>query len=276
MLQFFQCVSLVSVAAVVLNCSPATAQNCEQIRQQMNGIAANAGWGDLARLKDLEQRYYACQRGGARAAQPPATVKTLESTEYEMKRKNNYCGTDGVYTFYCPKRRACLHKNASGCAPAAKPLSQEQLLSQAAASKRRQEETARRKYAADLLAKHTKKHSETKSDRWDERHKKGLEYLRDSPEVKEIIASIQSKTAALAVGGVAGYKTVDAATTLSSVFEGVAEFERDQYKDGTVRLLNSASSFAVETLGLPPGSSDVLNLSGAATTAYLYGFFKGL
>ncbi len=35
-----------------------------------------------------------------------------------MKRKNNYCGTDGVYTFYCPKGRACLHKNASGCAPA--------------------------------------------------------------------------------------------------------------------------------------------------------------
>ncbi len=55
-----------------------------------------------------------------------------------------------------------------------------------------------------------------------------------------------------------------------------AEFKRGQYKDGTVRMLNSASSFAVETLGLPPGSSDVLNLSGAATTAYLYGLFKGL
>jgi murein DD-endopeptidase MepM/ murein hydrolase activator NlpD len=118
MLQFFRCGLLIPALAVGLNCSAAAAQNCEQIKQQMNAIAANAGWGDLARLKNLEQRYYACQRGGARAAQPPANVKTFESTEYDMKRKNNYCGTDGVYTFYCPKGRACLHKNASGCAPA--------------------------------------------------------------------------------------------------------------------------------------------------------------
>ena len=113
-------------------------------------------------------------------------------------------------------------------------------------------------------------------DRLEERHRKGLEYLRDSPEVKAALLSIQAKSAGFAAGGPVGMEIAGNALLAKSAFEGVTEFRQGKHYEGTLRSVNEVSSFAAEKLGLPPGSSDALNLAGAASTAYLYGFFKGL
>ncbi len=111
---------IVSVALVALLVpSAARAQSCEHIRAQMNAIAANASWADLARLQQLQSQYYACQQGKPKQpAGPPPGVKTFESTHQEMARKNNYCGTDGTNTYYCPKGRACITGQLGKCTPA--------------------------------------------------------------------------------------------------------------------------------------------------------------
>jgi hypothetical protein len=120
-------------------------------------------------------------------------------------------------------------------------------------------------------------------DRLEERHKKGLEYLRDSPEVKDALLSIQVKAAAAQAGfqtggGVATAKAAmnvaEGALLVQSYFEGADEFRRGKHYEGTLRVVNEVSSaFLDHHLKLP--ASDALNLAGAASTAYLYGFLKG-
>jgi hypothetical protein len=97
-------------------------------------------------------------------------------------------------------------------------------------------------------------------DRLEERHRKGLEYVRDSPEVKAALLSIQAKSAGLAVGGPVGREIAGNALLVKSAFEGVNEFRQGKHYEGTLRAINEVSSFAVDKLGLPPGSSDALNL----------------
>lgn len=112
-------------------------------------------------------------------------------------------------------------------------------------------------------------------DRLEERHEKGLEYLRDSPEFKNALASIQAKSAGFSVGGSTGMAVAERALLVKSIFEGTNEFRQGKHYEGTLRAVNEVSSAFVDSrLKLP--ASDVLNLAGAASTAYLYGFFKGL
>lgn len=112
-------------------------------------------------------------------------------------------------------------------------------------------------------------------DRLEERHQKGLEYLRDSPEVKDALRSIQVKSAAFAAAGKVGMEVAENALAVQSIFESTAEFRQGKHYEGTLKAVNLLSSTVVDNrLKLP--ASDALNLAGAASTAYLYGFFKGL
>lgn len=117
-------------------------------------------------------------------------------------------------------------------------------------------------------------------DRMEERHRKGMEYLRDSPQVKEALLAIQIKVAAAQAGGGAGLKVAEAGLLVQSFYETTKEFRQGNHYEGALRATNMVSSAFLdqygERVGVPSVSSDALNLAGAASTAYLYGFFKGL
>jgi hypothetical protein len=112
--------------------------------------------------------------------------------------------------------------------------------------------------------------------RLEERRKKCVEYVRDSPQVKDAIRSIQAKSVGFVTAGPAGMELADNLLTIQSFFEGINEFQQGKHYEGTLRAVNEGSSYLAEKLGLPPGSADVLNLTGAATTSCIYGFFYGI
>lgn len=116
-------------------------------------------------------------------------------------------------------------------------------------------------------------------DRLEERHRKGLEYLRENPEVKNALFAIQLKTGAAVVGGPAGLKTAEYMKAVHSVYEINGDFRAGKHYEGSLKAINEVSSLALDKfgpgVGVPVGTSDALNLGGAAATAYLYGFFHG-
>ena len=115
--------------------------------------------------------------------------------------------------------------------------------------------------------------------RFDERHKMGLEYLKDNPQVQDAIHKIYALSAAYAVGGHVAFRATDIALNVQSGIDGCyKEMKSGDRYAATLKCINSTSSAITKIPGfpLPPGSGAVLNLSGAATTAYLYGFFFGL
>lgn len=106
------------------------------------------------------------------------------------------------------------------------------------------------------------------------RHKKGMEFVKDSPEVQDAIRSLQIKAGAYSAGGRAGYEVADFALTVDGAFDSVKEFKSGEYYDGSLKALNVTSSLIANRTPAGP-FGDVLNLAGAATTAYLYGYTKG-
>jgi hypothetical protein len=107
------------------------------------------------------------------------------------------------------------------------------------------------------------------------RHRKGIEYVKDSPEVKEALEAIQIKVAAQHAAGKLGYNVADIALTIDGAVESIDEFKAGNFYEGSLKALNQTSSAIGDRLRLPPYGSDLLNLSAAATTAYLYGYTKG-
>lgn len=57
-------------------------QRCELIRQEIYRISRSAGWGDLARLQQLNNQYYACQQQQERPAPPPVQQQTAPAPDW--------------------------------------------------------------------------------------------------------------------------------------------------------------------------------------------------
>jgi hypothetical protein len=108
-----------------------------------------------------------------------------------------------------------------------------------------------------------------------ERHKKGVEYINDDPQVKEAIRNLQILVAAYGYGGRGAAEAVDWMLAVKGAFDANSTFASDHYLGSLAAVKNVSSALLNVNPAIPPGSSEVLTLAGAATTAYTYGFFFG-
>ena len=91
--------------------SEASAGRCSNIKAQMNRIARNAGWGDLGRLKSLEQQYYRCLRSPTVRRRPPRTTRPRKPRR-AAKPKWTKCGTRYCKAGQVCGGRTCMSKTA--------------------------------------------------------------------------------------------------------------------------------------------------------------------
>lgn len=107
------------------------------------------------------------------------------------------------------------------------------------------------------------------------RHKRAVQYVLDNPEVQSALRDLIVVRGSAAAYGPAGEKAASVVLNLKAALEGMNEFKNGQYYQGSLHVTNQASSILLEALPYKGPSSDILNLSGAVTTAYVYGFFWG-
>lgn len=107
------------------------------------------------------------------------------------------------------------------------------------------------------------------------RHKRAIQYVLDNPEVQGALKDLIVTRSSSAVYGPAGDKAASVVLNLKSAMEEMKEFKSGQYYQGSLHLTNQVSSIVLERYPYGGASADVLNLSGAITTAYVYGFFWG-
>jgi hypothetical protein len=106
------------------------------------------------------------------------------------------------------------------------------------------------------------------------RHKRAVEYVVDNPEVQGALRDLVATRGSGAIYGPGGQKLANILVNIKAALEEGKEFKSGQYYQGSLHVTNQISSILLDAL---PGAapSDVLNLSGAVTTAYVYGFFWG-
>jgi len=106
-----------------------------------------------------------------------------------------------------------------------------------------------------------------------ERNQKGIEYVNASPQVQQEISDILALSASYSVGGVVTLKATDLYLAIDGALKDGQLIAQNHYA-GSVAAVNdiSATIIGLDPL-IPPGSTQVMNLAGAAATAYLYGFF---
>jgi hypothetical protein len=105
-----------------------------------------------------------------------------------------------------------------------------------------------------------------------ERHAKGLDYIASDPQVKNAIRDLQILAASYGAGGPVAAEVADYMLAIKGAFAANSLFATNHYL-GTLAAVNEVSSALLGVAPVPPGSSQVLALAGAATTAYTYGFF---
>jgi len=106
------------------------------------------------------------------------------------------------------------------------------------------------------------------------RNKIAVEYVTDSPEVKAEIEKIALKIS-VAQGGEPAQIALKIKSTYEAGFQTAELWKGGDKYSATLKAINLSSSLLAEQLHFPPGSVDALNLSGAAATAYIYGYFFG-
>jgi hypothetical protein len=109
---------------------------------------------------------------------------------------------------------------------------------------------------------------------FDARHRRAVEYVVENAEVGRAVDEIVVLVAAAQTGGgAAAVGSAEILIDLKNAVDASRELMTGDRYLGTLHLINTASSQLASRLHIPPGVPAVLNLTGAAATAYIYGFF---
>jgi hypothetical protein len=106
------------------------------------------------------------------------------------------------------------------------------------------------------------------------RHKRAVEYVVDNPEVQGALRDLIATRGSGALYGPEAQKLASITLNIKAALDEGKEFKSGKYYEGTLHLTNQISSILLDALPTK-APADVLNVSGAVATAYVYGFFWG-
>lgn len=122
-----------------------------------------------------------------------------------------------------------------------------------------------------------KKASEKIPDRVKERHRLGVEYLKEN---KEFQRAVQAFMQSRGIDHACANTLSGCALIANNIADAISinnEFQRGEYYSGTLHIVNRGSSNLLTVLKPKGGAAlaESINIAGAAATAYAYGFFWG-
>jgi hypothetical protein len=141
-------------------------------------------------------------------------------------------------------------------------------------------EDAFRNHAA-TLAQHLKSKGALLKGSIAERHEKGWDYVKSDQQVNDSIENLVKLQNAYKLGSTFGtvagggfLKAQDVWNTLQGAFKDYQLLMSQDHYGATLAIMRDASAqFLGKKFDLPPGSTELVTVLTAATTAYTYGFF---